>query len=206
MVASDNATEFTTHFRAAIDSVVPSSVEVEGLMVERGSIIVSFFATSSNPNELASFVDTLMSSRGMTALSFEFRGSQLNLTSIARDPDYPLNVPLSTELKIIIIVCSVFGGVLLLIITTIVLMLLCFCCSRKRKSKSDDMMIKVKPMETELNLYDNIYTNSGAFDDFPVFHLVSKGGPGSKIMVAKIRTVSTMDVPLLQAARMSSMW
>ena len=185
LVASDNATEFTTHFRAAIGSVVPSSVQVEGLMVERGSIIVSFFATSSNPNELASFVDTLMSSRGRTALSFEFRGSQLNLTSIARDPEYPLNVPLSTELKIIIIVCSVFGGVLLLIITTIVLMLLCFCCSRKRKSKSDDMMIKVKPMETELNLYDNIYTNSGAFDDFPVFHLVSKGGPGSKIMVAK---------------------
>ena len=64
-------------------------------------------------------------------------------------------------------------------------MLLCYCCSRK-KSKTDGMMIKVKPMETEMNLYDNVYSNNGALEDYPVFHLVSKDGPaGSKIMVAK---------------------
>ena len=157
----------------------PSSVLLHDPTVRCGSIIVSFFASSSDPNQLASFVDTLMSPRGRSALSFEFRGSQLNLARVALDPNYPLNVPLSTVLRVIIIVCSVIGGVLLLIAATIVLMLLCHCCSRKNKKPKTK---PVKVQATNVNLYDDVYANTTAIDENPVFHLVPKE---SNIVVAR---------------------
>ena len=178
----NSVANFKAHFVQALSSLHPPSVRLHGFEFRPGSIIASFFASSSSADDLGSFLAAVTSEQGTAALSFIFRGTQLNATSVVQDEEYPFNPPLPTHLLIIIVVCSAVGVALLLFLVIIMLVVVCCCC--KKKSKLDTLKIRVKPMEAEMNLYD-VYTNEGVVDHNPVFHLVTSGGPGGPILVAK---------------------
>ena len=180
--------EFTQEVSRTL-SQLSNSVRAYNFTVRPGSIVVTFFVTSSSAHDLVSFVDTLTSSRGRELLSFSFRGTQLNATSIIQDPAYPISLPATTKYLVIIIACSAVAGTLLLLLIAMATLLLWCYCSKKKKI--DTLKIKVQPME--LTAYDNIYSNTPAGDDdfdadYPVFHLVPGKTDEGSIMVTKDST------------------
>ena len=175
------------------------NVHMYNATISNGSIVVSFFATSSNLSSLLFFVETLPDSAILRNITF--RGHKLVLLSITQDPNYPVTGPTAApttestyQYLIVTVVTSTVGGVMLLVIAILTVAIVAYKCTRKRQRKRNCQTIDKD------NLYvvssSTIHSNAPIFDeaenDYPIFHLVSKGCKNKKSYVTTIESKSTM--------------
>ena len=175
------------------------NVHMYNATISNGSIVVSLFATSSNLSSLLFFVETLPGSALLRNITFH--GHKLVLLSITQDPNYPVTGPTAApttestyQYLIVTVVTSTVGGVMLLVITILTVAIVAYKCTRKRQRKRNCQTIDKD------NLYvvslSTIHSNTPIFDeaenDYPIFHLVSKGCKNKKSYVTTIESKSAM--------------
>ena len=184
-------TRFITTYNEDYDEVVDSlfletfvayalqdteDIFIYNASVIRGSIIVSFFASSSNADTLSEFSTTITMTDHLEL--FTYNGMILNLTSSVQDPAYPIVFPTETpeeklEFLIVVVISVAIGSVILLSMAVLTFSLFCYF-GNKKVSSSKQRALKVKPIE---NAYEmgTIYQNAPIFDDddgYPAFHIV----------------------------------
>ena len=153
------------------------SITIYNITVVSGSIIVSFFATTSNPDTLAEFSSAV--TMGGLLDSFTYNGMTLNLTSAIQDPNYPIIYPTEPPKKdakyfAVVIVSIAVGSAILLAMCVLTFGLFCYYGTRKVSKQN---RLKVKPIENDYEQYhmSTVYRNSPIFDedgDYPLFHIV----------------------------------
>ena len=183
--------EFVLQFEQHIESQYPA-IDVYNVSVSEGSIIVSYFATSNNADDLVDFaLQITNTSAGMRSLDFVFNGQDLTVSNVTQDPNYPIvsqpteETTMTTPL-IVIIVCAVAGGLILAVLLIVTIVICCICLKNKHKSRYWD----VHGNQSE-NVYGGtgtIYLKKPIFDDdsssYPLYHVVSDE-KNENLMLAK---------------------
>ena len=146
--------------------------------IQPGSIIITFFATSSDADTLTQFSTTITMTDFLEI--FEYNGLTLNLTSAIQDEEYPILYPTeppkqNIEYLIIVVISIAIGSVILLIITATTVALFCYLGTKKVSLKQKSL--NAKPRENIYGHYPmgTVYSNTPIFEedeDCPAFHIV----------------------------------
>ena len=169
-IVSGRKGEFISTITSELQSKY-TNVHIYNVSVTEGSIIVSFFATSTDVNALSTLVQDIPTSP--TLNQFTFNNVQLSLVSVKQDPNYPIVLPTEPAIKkpnhylLIIIVCGSVSGVLLLCILLIMAMICCNCCC-KRSNRSRKRYSAKEVRNNGRSKKDNLYTATTVHGIIPV--------------------------------------
>ena len=177
-VIGENEDEFISAFVKFFYDLYPDIV-LYNVTVRSGSIIISFFATTKEAQQLADFATEI--TEGNVTNRFVFNNISLNNSTVFQDPAYPIIFPteppeaIDTHKLIIVIVSVAIGSSILLVMAILTVGIFCYFGTKRKSTK-----IKMEPYENEYEQYptNTIYRNSPIFDedgDYPLFHLVENG-------------------------------
>ena len=169
-VVGNSSDAFTEIFTGILIDAYDSQFEVEifGVVVNRGSIIVSFFAIARSAEELLAFIDLVTSDND--TFIFVFNGQELVPASIEQDPAYPVRRP---EDKLVLILATAIPGGTILVAAVLLIVIVTCCHQHKRKTRV--FKIKVKPL-TETRGEERYVTRLS--DHFVNEHADSEGASG----------------------------
>ena len=201
-IVSGHEESFIKHFRTQLQSEF-RDVHIYNVTVMQGSILVSFFATSSNLNSLLSFIESLPSSRAVNNVTF--RNNTLELISVIQDPEYtPTTIPTegttkssNNQLIITIVSVSVSGVVLLGIVCLTIIIFTYNCVKIKQRKKNYRKRGRGSIYGVSSS---TVYSNKPIFDEseggFHTYHLIAEGSGKKKSYAIAMETESVKDAPV----------
>lgn len=150
VVYDDNCTDVLTageedFIEAFTDNVMNKydGIEVYNVMIECGSITVSFFATAASPRTLQQFVDTITLSTDVT-LTFVYNSQVLQPSSVIQDPNYPVEFPPSDEDDLVLILATTIPSVTIFLAA--LLLIFAVCMYQRHRNRNRVFKIHVKPV------------------------------------------------------------